>query len=138
MALTCEDGALGDLGPEVEVLLRVLEEVDKLHDLNLGLLTACHVPEGHVDLGGVDQLGGGLAHAAHGTEHAAWREDKTPYYSNNSRGRVDPPFLLGFKKTGKSVILYVLFVNSLSVRDYFPRFREQFLPFKNHLFARPK
>lgn len=46
--LTCEDGALGDLGPQVEVLLRVLQEVDELHDLDLGLLAAGNVLERHL------------------------------------------------------------------------------------------
>ena len=43
-------------GPQVSVLPRVLQEIDELHDLNLGLLAASHVLEGHVDLTGVDDL----------------------------------------------------------------------------------
>jgi hypothetical protein len=37
------------LGAEALVLRRVLEEVDELHDLELGLVAAGHVLEGHVD-----------------------------------------------------------------------------------------
>ena len=44
--------------------MRILEEVDELHDLDLGLLASGHVPEGNLDLLGVDQLGGRLAHAS--------------------------------------------------------------------------
>ena len=40
---TCEDSPFGDLGSQVQVLLRILEEVDKLHDFDLGLFTASHV-----------------------------------------------------------------------------------------------
>ena len=35
---------LGYPGPELCVLLRVLQEIDKLHYLNLGLLAPGHVP----------------------------------------------------------------------------------------------
>ena len=41
---------LGDLGSEVLVLLWVLQEVDELQDLQLGLLTAGHVLELDVDV----------------------------------------------------------------------------------------
>ena len=34
---------LGYLGTQFLVLLWILEEVDKLHDLQLGLLAACHI-----------------------------------------------------------------------------------------------
>ena len=61
---TCQDGALWDLGTQIEILLRVLQKIDELHDLNFCLLAAGDVLEGHVDLAGVDQLGRRLAHAA--------------------------------------------------------------------------
>ncbi len=54
--MTCQDGTLGKLGAEIEILLRVLEEVDELDDLELGLLTTGDVLEGHVDVAGVDDL----------------------------------------------------------------------------------
>lgn len=41
---------LRDLGPKVLVLFGVLQEVNKLHDLQLGLLAAGHVLEFDVDL----------------------------------------------------------------------------------------
>lgn len=41
---------LGDLGSEVLVLLWVLQEVDKLQDLQLGLLAAGHVLELHLNV----------------------------------------------------------------------------------------
>lgn len=42
---------LGYLGTQFLVLLWVLEEVDKLHDLQLGLLAACHITVPHRELG---------------------------------------------------------------------------------------
>lgn len=53
---------LGDLGAQVLVLLRVLEEVDKLQDLQLGLLAAGYVAELDLDVV-LHHLGRGLAHA---------------------------------------------------------------------------
>lgn len=58
-----EDGAARDLGAEALVLGGILEKVDKLHDLDLGLVAARHV--GKLDLGlvlNIVQLGLGLAH----------------------------------------------------------------------------
>lgn len=64
--MVCPDSVwvshLGDLGAEVLVLLRVLQEVDELQDLQLGLLTAGHVLELHLDVV-LHHLGCGLAHA---------------------------------------------------------------------------
>lgn len=53
---------LGDLGTQVLILLGVLQKVDELHDLQLGLLAPRHVFELDVDLV-AQHLGGGLAHA---------------------------------------------------------------------------
>lgn len=41
---------LWDLGSQVLVLFRLLQEVNKLHDLKLGLLTTCHIFELDVNL----------------------------------------------------------------------------------------
>lgn len=53
---------LGDLGAQVLVLLRVFEKVDKLQDLQLGLLAARNVTELDLDVV-LHHLGRGLAHA---------------------------------------------------------------------------
>lgn len=63
-------GHLGDLGAQVLVLLRVLQEVDKLQDLQLGLLAAGHVAELDLDVV-LHHLGRGLAHAEGATPAAA-------------------------------------------------------------------
>lgn len=60
---------LGDLGSEVLVLLRVLQEVHKLQDLHFGLLTAGHVLEFHADVV-LHHFGRRLAHAE-GPPHPA-------------------------------------------------------------------
>ena len=43
-APTREHGSLGNLGPQGHVLLGVLQEIHKLHNLDLGLFTAGNVP----------------------------------------------------------------------------------------------
>lgn len=48
--LQSSDFYLGDLSSEVLVLLRVLQEVHKLHYLQLGLLTTSHILELHFDV----------------------------------------------------------------------------------------
>lgn len=58
----CVFSHLGDLSSEVLVLLWVLQEVDKLQDLNFGLLTAGHVLELHADVVS-HHFGRRLAHA---------------------------------------------------------------------------
>ena len=45
VALTCQHGSLGNLGAQRHVLLGVFQEIHKLHNLDLGLLTTSNVPE---------------------------------------------------------------------------------------------
>jgi len=45
-----EQCPLGDLAPQRGVLLRVLEEVNNLHHLGLGLLKPCHIIEVNLDM----------------------------------------------------------------------------------------
>lgn len=42
--LTRQNSPFRNLGPQFSVLVRILEEINKLHDFYLGFLTACHVP----------------------------------------------------------------------------------------------
>ena len=57
-----EQGALGDLGTEVGVLLRVLQEVHDLLELLLGLIEPGHIVEGDVGaLAALEDLGPALA-----------------------------------------------------------------------------
>jgi hypothetical protein len=44
---TGEDGAFGDFGAQLNVLLWILQEVDKLHDFDFGLFATGDVPENH-------------------------------------------------------------------------------------------
>lgn len=53
---------LWDLGSQVLVLPRILQEVDKLQNLHFGLLTACNVPESHANVA-FYYLGFGFTHA---------------------------------------------------------------------------
>lgn len=53
---------LWDLGSEVLVLLRVLQEVDKLQNLQFGLLTTCNVLKPNTDVV-FYYLGFGFTHA---------------------------------------------------------------------------
>lgn len=52
---------LGNLGSQFLVLLRVLQEVDKLQYLQLGFLTACDIRESNIDVV-CYELGFGLTH----------------------------------------------------------------------------
>lgn len=61
---------LRDLGPKVLVLLGVLQEVNKLHDLQLGLLAPGHVLELDVDLV-TQHFGRGFADAEQATHAPA-------------------------------------------------------------------
>ena len=75
--LASENGALGDLGAQELVLSGVLEEVDKLHDFNLGLLAARHVDEAHVDVLLLDNARRALRHPSH-SKHTTWPARPTP------------------------------------------------------------
>mmetsp|Transcript_30476 Transcript_30476/g.81987 ORF Transcript_30476/g.81987 Transcript_30476/m.81987 type:complete len:351 (-) Transcript_30476:793-1845(-) len=119
---THEERALGHLGPELGKLVGVLEEVDKLGDLRLGLVTASHVLEGHLGaLVRLDHLGLGLAHledvacrpadaapaaAAAGAAHEAAREEE-PHSNDGERGchleELARPARLGLVKHGQIV-----------------------------------
>merc|ERR1719181_752070 len=69
-----EEAALGDLGAQVGVLVRVLQEVDDLLELQLGAVHAGDVLEGDPGLGDLLELGARLAEL-HGAAHAAHAGD---------------------------------------------------------------
>ena len=62
---THEQDSLGDLGADLGVFLRVLEELDDLLELVLGLLLACHILEGDLDVLVSVLLGVALAELHH-------------------------------------------------------------------------
>ena len=76
--------SLGDLGSQLTVFVGLLEEVDYLHDLDLGLLQTCNILEGDAFVGVVlvEDLSAGLAYvhdasagAPSAARHAAYEED---------------------------------------------------------------
>ena len=75
--------ALRNLAAQLGVFLRVLQEVDNLHDLHLGFFETCHVLECHIDRTAVFviQLRTRLADienraaTAHATPHATHQDD---------------------------------------------------------------
>eukprot|EP00962_Isochrysis_galbana_P028323 scaffold8934_cov94-Isochrysis_galbana.AAC.2 len=78
-----EQRSLWDLGAELGVTLGLLENVDELHHLHLGLLQPGHVLEAGLHLGRLDSLGlahveqpAAGAHAAHAAHGAAGHGDE--------------------------------------------------------------
>ena len=69
-----QQGALGQLGADLRVLLGIVEDVDDLLQGLLGLVLAGHIPEGDAGLLLHIDLGVGLAHAAQAA-HAALSAD---------------------------------------------------------------
>ena len=82
-----QQGALGELGADLRVLLGVVEEVDDLHQGLLGLVLAGHILEGDAGLFLHIDLGVGLAHAAqaaaHLPRHAPEEEGKDGHHQNH-------------------------------------------------------
>mmetsp|Transcript_16082 Transcript_16082/g.34211 ORF Transcript_16082/g.34211 Transcript_16082/m.34211 type:complete len:428 (-) Transcript_16082:1469-2752(-) len=91
-----QQGSLGDLGAELRVALWVLQNIHKLHDLDLGFLQSGDVLEARVHLGRLDGLGlANVEDAAAGAAHAAHRATAQHVEEANQQQRRDEAADLG-------------------------------------------